>query len=50
MIGPLNENEAFIGDDFSLLEKFTLTSTAGRVEQKVKPIQMDGDKYAVVEQ
>jgi len=46
VIGPLKEAEKFIEEDFTLLEKFTITTSAGKIEQKMKAHdRMEETKY-----
>jgi len=44
VIGPLKSNEMFTEEDFNLLEKYMLTSTAGKIEKKIKTYGVDEDR------
>lgn len=44
VIGPLKDGEKFIEEDFNLLEKFTMASSAGKIEKKVKTFGLEESK------
>ena len=44
LIGPLKDGEYFIEEDFTLLEKYTVSSSAGKIEKKVKANSIEEDQ------
>jgi len=45
VIGPLKPTEDFIEEDFSLLERFMMSSATGRIEKKIKTLKLDSSRY-----
>jgi len=45
VIGPLKPTESFTQEDFNLLEKFTLATTSGKIEKKIKTYRIEDDKF-----
>ena len=43
VMGPLKPDEAFIGEDFTLLEKFTSRVSADKIAEKLKALGRDDD-------
>ena len=41
VIGPFDADEAFINEDFALLEQYTLQTSASEVEAKIKSLGLD---------
>lgn len=44
VIGPLKTGESFMEEDFGLLEKFSMTTTSGKIEKKVKSYRIAQDE------
>ncbi len=41
IIGPLKTDEVFITEDFNLLDKYTMKTSAEKIKTKVKPLKLD---------
>jgi hypothetical protein len=48
VIGPLKPGELFIEEDFTLLEKFLMSSSTGKIEKKIKNVEVDPDRYSTI--
>lgn len=48
VIGPLRPGELFVEDDFSLLEKYMMSSSTGKIEKKIKVIEIEPDRLCYV--
>lgn len=46
VLGPFAEEEEFSTDDFHLLEKLTLSTSADKIKAKVKQMSLTPKKYA----
>jgi len=45
VIGPLKPAEDFTEEDFSLLERFMMSSATGKIEKKIKTLKLDSSRY-----
>ena len=45
IIGPLKDGESFIQQDFSLLDKFMAKTSAEKIEEKLKPMNIEPATY-----
>ena len=47
MIGPLEENEQFLMEDFGLLEKYVSKLSVSAIQKKIAALDLDFDKYDI---
>ena len=45
MIGPLKADELFTQEDFNLLEKYTMKTSAEKIKSKVKTMKLEDRQY-----
>ena len=47
MIGPLEENEQFLMEDFGLLEKYVSKLSVSAIQKKIAALELGFDKYDI---
>ena len=47
VIGPLEENEQFLMEDFGLLEKYVSKLSVSAIQKKIAALELDFDKYDI---
>lgn len=45
VIGPFKMDEIFIQEDFNLLDKYTMKTSADKIKSKVKAMNLDDRQY-----
>jgi len=47
VLGPLKAGELFVEEDFTLLEKFMMSSSTGKIEKKIKTLKLEADRLLI---
>ena len=48
VIGPLKADELFTQEDFNLLEKYTMKTSAEKIKSKVKTMKLEDRQYVSI--